>query len=300
MTLKQIFRYPGGKRRVVPIINQRFGKIDVRIDAFTGSSAWILASEPAKYEVVNDADGYVVNYLRAIREAPDEVARYLDFPAAELEIMATGIFQKHHLSELAARLGADPDYYDAKTAARWAYLMAHKITLAAPEPGAWGVKDGKLTFGIKDGIKRYGTNFPGSFLARLVKEGKVSEYLNALAARLKNVTILWNDFETILNSSVTNPRNGIIGILLDPPYTPMKTRVVYTIESADIWDRAARWAVANGKKQHLRIAVCGYFTEEADAMFPQTWERYRWKQTGRLPQQRRECIWFSPLCEKEG
>jgi hypothetical protein len=214
--------------------------------------------------------------------------------------MATGIFQKNNLSELAARLGADPDYYDAKTAARWVYLMAHKITLAAPEPGTWGVKDGKLTFGIKEGIKRYGTNFPGSFLARLVKEGKVSEYLNTLAARLKNVTILWNDFEVILNSSVTNPRNGIIGILLDPPYTPMKTRVVYTIESVDVWDRAARWAVANGEKQHLRIAVCGYFTDETDAVFPQNWERYLWKQAGWLPQQQKECIWFSPHCEKEG
>ena len=300
MTLKQIFRYPGGKRRVVPVINQRFGDIDVRIDAFTGSSAWILASEPVKYEVVNDADGYVVNYLRAIREAPDEVARYLDFPLAELEIMATGIFQKHNLSELSARLGANPDYYDAKTAARWAYLMAHKITLAAPEPGVWGVVDGKLTFGVKDGIKRYGTNFPGSFLARLVKEGNVSEYLNALAARLKNVTILWNDFEAILNSFVTHPRNGKIGILLDPPYTSMKRDITYFTESADVWNRAACWAVANGEKQHLRIAICGYFTEEADAIFPQSWERYLWKQAGWLPQQRRECIWFSPLCEKEG
>lgn len=99
MTLKQIFRYPGGKRRVVPVINQRFGRIDVRVDAFTGSSAWVLASEPVKYEVVNDADGYVVNYLRAIREAPDEVARYLDVPPAELEVMAFAIFQKHKLPE---------------------------------------------------------------------------------------------------------------------------------------------------------------------------------------------------------
>jgi site-specific DNA-adenine methylase len=300
MTLKQIFRYPGGKRRVVPVINQRFGEVDMRIDAFTGSSAWILASESVKYEVINDADGYVVNYLRAVREAPDDVARYLDFPLAELEIMATGIFQKYNLPELVARLGADPDYYDAKTAARWAYLMAHKITLAAPERGAWGVENGKLTFGVKDGIKRCGSNFPGSFLVRLVKEGKVAEYLNALSARLKNVTILWNDFEAVLNSFVTNKRNGTIGILLDPPYTSMKRDITYFTESADVWDRAARWAVANGEKQHLRIAVCGYFTDEADAIFPQNWERYRWKQAGWLPQQQKECIWFSPLCVKEG
>jgi len=117
---------------------------------------------------------------------------------------------------------------------------------------------------------------------------------------LKNVTILWNDFEAILNSFVTHPRNGKIGILLDPPYTSMKRDITYFTESADVWNRAACWAVANGEKQHLRIAICGYFTEEADAIFPQSWERYLWKQAGWLPQQRRECIWFSPLCEKEG
>ena len=300
MTLKQIFRYPGGKRRVVPVINQCFGKIDVRVDAFTGSSAWVLASEPVKYEVVNDADGYVVNYLRAIREAPDEVARYLDVPPAELEVMAFAIFQKHKLPELVAKLGADSDFYDAKIAARWAYLMAYKITLASPERGAWGVRDGNLTFGVEDGVKRYGMNFPNPFLARLVREGRVSEYLNALSARLKNVTILWNDFEAILNSFITNERNGVIGILLDPPYTPMKNRVVYFTETEDVWNRTARWAVENGEKKHLRIAVCGYFTEQTNALFPQSWERYLWKQAGWLPQQQKECIWFSPYCVKEG
>jgi hypothetical protein len=80
----------------------------------------------------------------------------------------------------------------------------------------------------------------------------------------------------------------------------MKNSVTYFTESADVWYRAARWAVANGEKSHLRIAVCGYFTDEADAMFPQRWERYLWKQAGWLPQQQRECIWFSPLCVKEG
>jgi hypothetical protein len=41
-----------------------------------------------KYEIVNDLDGYVVNYLRAVKYAPEEVARYLDFPRAELELIA--------------------------------------------------------------------------------------------------------------------------------------------------------------------------------------------------------------------
>jgi len=73
--MRQLFPYIGGKYTIAPEINRRFGEVDTRIDAFTGSSSWILASEPAKYEIVNDLDGYVVNYLRAVKYAPEEVAR---------------------------------------------------------------------------------------------------------------------------------------------------------------------------------------------------------------------------------
>jgi len=68
---RQLFPYVGGKYTVAPEINKRFGEIDTRIDAFTGSSSWILASPPVAYEIVNDLDGYVVNYLRAIKSTPE-------------------------------------------------------------------------------------------------------------------------------------------------------------------------------------------------------------------------------------
>jgi len=89
--MRQLFPYIGGKYTIAPEINRRFGAVDTRIDAFAGSSSWILASPPTKYEIVNDLDGYVVNYLRAVKYAPDEVARHLDFPRAELELVA-----RHH------------------------------------------------------------------------------------------------------------------------------------------------------------------------------------------------------------
>ena len=116
--MRQLFPYIGGKYTIAPEINRRFGAIDTRIDAFTGSSSWILASPPVKHEIVNDLDGYVVNYLRAVKYAPDEVARHLDFPRAELELVARHHYVRDKLPELVAKLGGDPDYYDPVLAAR--------------------------------------------------------------------------------------------------------------------------------------------------------------------------------------
>ena len=116
--MRQLFPYIGGKYSVAPEINRRFGEITTRIDAFTGSSSWILASPPVRYEIVNDLDGYVVNYLRAVKYAPEELARHLDFPRAELELIAYHHYTRDRLPELVARLGGDPDYYDPVLAAR--------------------------------------------------------------------------------------------------------------------------------------------------------------------------------------
>jgi hypothetical protein len=144
--MRQLFPYIGGKYTVAPEINRRFGAIDTRIDAFTGSSSWILASEPVRYEIVNDLDGYVVNYLRAIKYAPEEVARHLDFPRAELELIAYHHYTRDKLPELVARLGGDPDYYDPVIAARWAYVMAYKLDPSLLKPGGWLTRDGRLVY----------------------------------------------------------------------------------------------------------------------------------------------------------
>jgi hypothetical protein len=160
--MRQLFPYIGGKYTVAPEINRRFGAIDTRIDAFTGSSSWILASEPVRYEIVNDLDGYVVNYLRAIKYAPEEVARHLDFPRAELELVAYHHYARDRLPELVSRLGGDPDYYDPVIAARWAYVMAHSVIYESKRVGGWLTRDGRLIYERGVGRTR------GSMTQRLV------------------------------------------------------------------------------------------------------------------------------------
>ena len=292
---RQLFPYIGGKYTVAPEINRRFGEIDTRIDAFTGSSSWILASEPAKYEIVNDLDGYVVNYLRAVKYAPDEVARHLDFPRAELELVARHHYVRDKLPELVAKLGGDPDYYDPVLAARWAYVMAYKLDPSLIKPGGWSVRDRRLIYERGEGRIRGSMTSTPRLLARLVKERRVFEYVATLSERLRSVQVFWNDFEVVAGKG-KQPEFGVVGILLDPPYPRHLRDYEYDTDGADVWHRAARWAIANGDNPKLRIAVCGYNDAESDALFSHSWTRFVWRRSGIGQHKDRECIWFSPHC----
>jgi len=292
---RQLFPYVGGKYTVAPEINRRFSAVDTRIDAFTGSSSWILASEPVKYEFVNDLDGYVVNYLRAVKYAPEEVARHLDFPRAELELIAYHLYVRNKLPELVSRLGGDPDYYDPVIAARWAYVVAHSVMCEYHRAGGWLVRDGRLVY--ERGAERIRGSMTSRplLLTRLIKEHRVSEYVTALSERLRGVQVWWNDFEVVVTKADRSDF-GVVGILLDPPYPHHLRDVEYGTDSADIWYRAARWAVANGDDPKYRIAVCGYNDAESDALFPPDWARFFWKRGGMGKNKDKECIWFSPHC----
>jgi len=293
---RQLFPYVGGKYTVAPEINKRFGEIDTRIDAFTGSSSWILASPPVAYEIVNDLDGYVVNYLRAVKYAPEAVAQHLDFPRAELELIAYHHYTRDRLTELVSRLGGDPEYYDPVIAARWAYVMAHKYDPSLNKSGGWLVHDGRLIYERGAGRIRGSLNSRPSLLARLVKERRVSEYVAALSKRLRNVCIFWNDF-VVVAGKAKQPELGVVGILLDPPYLRHLRDYDYDTDAADVWHRAARWAVSNGDNPRLRIAVCGYNDADSDALFPSEWRRFVWRRSGIGQNKDRECIWFSPHCK---
>ena len=134
-----------------------------------------------------------------------------------------------------------------------------------------------------------------SLLARLVKERRVSEYVAALSERLRNVCIFWNDF-VVVAGKAKQPEFGVVGILLDPPYPRHLHNYDYDTDGADVWHRAARWAIANGDNPRLRIAICGYNDTDSDALFPSEWRRFVWRRSGIGQNKDRECVWFSPHC----
>jgi len=300
------FPYYGKKYSIVDELNRRFGNIQIRIDPFCGSAAWILASSPVKTEIINDLYADVVNAYRAIRADPDAVAYYCDYPVSELDRLARVWALRETLPERAARCAADPNWYDAKAAGYYLYTVSIDLKSRPYQRGAWVVENGKL-------IKRTGadgmTKSPPHMLRRQgtakARYAELVAWFRQIAERLRNVAIVCGDWRRAVDPFVSG-KYGVTAILIDPPY-PEYGHLYATDAQPSVWLGAARWAVECGDNPNVRIAVCGYWTPEADAVFPADWARFRWKAQGGFGNQRkrgvnenrrRECVWFSPHCER--
>ena len=89
--MKAPFPWFGGKSRCADIVWARFGDVKNYVEPFFGSGAVLLA-RPERHsgstETVNDIDGYVVNFWRAIQADPETVAEYADWPVFECDLHA--------------------------------------------------------------------------------------------------------------------------------------------------------------------------------------------------------------------
>ena len=123
--LKAPFPYWGGKRKVAAEIWKRFGVVDNYVEPFFGSGAVLLCCpRPARTETVNDADGLLSNFWRALRDDPDAVATFADWPVNENDLHARHAWLVGQKDSLQARLEGDPEFYDAKIAGWWVWGMA--------------------------------------------------------------------------------------------------------------------------------------------------------------------------------
>ena len=78
-TLKAPFPYFGGKSRIAAAVWERFGTVQNYVEPFFGSGAVLLGCPwPGHTETVNDADGLLANFWRALRADPDAVAEHAD------------------------------------------------------------------------------------------------------------------------------------------------------------------------------------------------------------------------------
>ena len=63
----QFLGLPGGKRKIAALVWARLGEPKQYIEPFAGSAAMLLgAPEGARVETINDADGFVANFWRAV------------------------------------------------------------------------------------------------------------------------------------------------------------------------------------------------------------------------------------------
>lgn len=107
------------------LVWSRFGDVRNYCEPFFGSGA-VLLNRPQPFsgtETVNDANGWLCNFWRALQADPDSVAAYADSPVSELDLHARGdwLFYRDGADEFVDRLRNDPDYFDAKSAGWWVW-----------------------------------------------------------------------------------------------------------------------------------------------------------------------------------
>lgn len=326
-TLKAPFPYFGGKSKVAAEVWTRFGSVDNYVEPFFGSGAVLLGCpHPGHTETVNDADGLLSNFWRALQADPEAVARYADYPVSELDLHSRHRWLVNARPRI-TELMDDPDAYDAKAAGWWVWGISQWIGsgwcpegkepsqqvpylqagMSPGSDGSMGVHRKSLSQQLpKIGANGAGVDSMSSGVMR--KEYRASgdalaAYLHRLSERLRRTRVTCGDFARVLGPSVTW-RHGTTAVFLDPPYDQTLRADVYAVES-DAAYRARAWAWENGGNPLLRIAYCGY---DDGAQWPDGWAVYRWKTAGGYGSQGngrgrenadRECVWFSPHCINE-
>ena len=308
------FPYFGGKRRVAREVWRRFGDVTAYCEPFFGSGAVLLgrpSGHAGRTETVNDADGLLSNFWRAVRADPVAVAHHADWPVNEVDLHARHAWLVGQREDVTRQMEGDPDWYDARAAGWWVWGACSWIGKGwCSGRGPWKVvadADGASKL-VRLGNAGQGVNRQRVHLSH-AGQGARSEYIlqtmTALAVRLRDVRVACGDWTRIVTPAVLWPttRTGskVTGVLLDPPYAAgERTAGLYAVEhdiSADVRD----WAAANGDNPALRIALCGYDSQS----MPDGWTAHRWKTHGGYGVGRgnqaeanshRETVWFSPHC----
>jgi hypothetical protein len=336
--LKSPYPYFGGKRKIAEMVWKRFGVVQNYVEPFFGSGAMLLGKpEFDCTETVNDADGMVSNFWRALKSDQKGVANAADWPVNENDLHARHAWLVGQKDSLQSRLEGDPDYCDAKIAGWWVWGMACWIGGEfCSGKGPWHVVDGKLvrTENNGEGTERrrvHVANQGQGVRRRLVHVGDqgqgvnrkrerligfsetgvnacqdLQSYFAQLCERMRKVRVCCGDWSRVCGPSVTF-KHGLTAVFLDPPYADTANRDsnIYRVDSESVAHSVREWAIAEGKNPLMRIALCGY---EGEHQMPGTWECCSWNAGAGFGGQakegvngngKKERVWFSPHCERD-
>lgn len=321
-----LFPWFGSKKDVAAEIWDRFGDVPNFVDPCRGSCAVpLLRPHPPKTMTLNDADGFLVNFFRAVLIDPESVAHEADWPVSEPDLTARHAYLVKRIPWLVERLEGDPGWHDARLAGWWLWgLCAWIGTGWCSGEGPWAEAGGRIVNiregthlgdagrginrklphlgdagrGVNSGAGRHlsdaGTGIHRPSAGRL--DGILAT-LEAAHNQIRGARLTCGDWRRPL-SPVTTWRHGPTGILLDPPY--FSGEMTYAGGGA-IAEEVGEWARENGDNPLLRIALCGH---EGDYDLP-GWSVFRWKARGGYgnaggedaeDNRHRETIWFSPHC----
>ncbi len=324
--LRAPFPYFGGKSAIADEVWKRLGDTPNYVEPFFGSGA-ILLSRPAEHkgsvETVNDADGFVANFWRAVTHEPDAVAHHADWPVNENDLHARHAWLVERRGSLTARLEGDPHFYDVKIADWWCWGICCWIGSGwCSGNGPWRVVDGQLVhlgdagvgvnrqlvhlMGAGVGVNRQRVLLTNDGVGITRLSGGIYDWMQRLSDRLRRVRVCCGDWTRVCGPTPT-VKNGLTGVFLDPPYPDDAGRAasLYALKDLSVGHAVREWAIANGDNPMMRIALCGYDSLE----MPEGWTMLRWKAKGGYGSQgqgrgrenaSREVIWFSKYCLDPG
>jgi site-specific DNA-adenine methylase len=333
-TLAAPFPYFGGKALACEEVWQAFGEVDNYVEPFAGSAAMLLGAPDGKrVETINDADGFVANFWRAVCHDAEAVASHADWPCNESDLFARHAWLIRQREGLVEKLHAAPDWYDAKIAGWWCWGACNWIGSGwCSGTGPW-VHDGERMVDSRQlphlsagqGINRQlphlsagqGINrqLPHLGDAGLginrqlphLSAGRgefIHQWFALLGARLRDVRVTCGDWRRVLASSVTT-RHGLTAVFLDPPYTKGEMDYGAGGMGLGIADDVRAWARENGADKGLRIVLCGHAGEH-DSLLQHGWTTRSWSARKgyamtdeAVENSASETLWCSPHCEPE-
>ena len=313
------FPWFGGKRTVADIVWSRFGEVRNYVEPFFGSGAvllgrpgWTTDTPLPWIETINDKDGFVANFWRALQHDPAALHYWCDWPVNENDLHARHAWLNARRADITARLEGDPEYYDAKVAGWWLWGICLWIGSGwCAGVGPWHVVDGRLVntangngqnrklvhlgdagMGINRQLVHLGNAGRGinRQLVHLGDAGRgdpgdgsqgLEAWIHALAARIENVRVCSGDWERVCGDTPTI-KQGLTGVFLDPPYSAEADRdeTIYATEDLSVARDVRRWCVERGGHPLMRIALCGYAGEHDDDLLSAGWTAHAWKAHG--------------------
>lgn len=305
--LRAPFPWFGGKRTIAGEIWQALGDVDHYVEPFFGSGA-VLLNRPhdARTETVNDADGLLANFWRAVSADPDAVAVEADWPTNEADLHARHLWLIGQRESLTGKLMADAAFFDVRAAGWWVWGLCNWIGSGwCSGEGPWIEANGVLTDsrqlphlsagrGINRKLPHLGDAGRGQF---------IREWFRDLSARLRNVRVACGDWSRVTGPSVLRAGGGVCGVFMDPPYDLGERTEVYAHESGAAAE-CLEWCAENGNDTDLRIVIAGYAGEH-DRLESLGWRVVVWKAQGGYGSQgdtrgranaTRERLWLSPHC----
>lgn len=304
--LRAPFVYFGGKSAAAPLIWSLLGDPAGYIEPFAGSAAVLLtrpgAAQSATWcrsEILNDADGWLINTWRALTLNPSLVAEHARGPITEIDYHARlAWLETRRDDDLVAWLEGDPEHHDPKAAGWWLYVQTARI--GSPGKGPWQVVDGKLTkAGPGRGVIREIPQLTHGGINTAATQDHLTDWFTTIAHRLRYTRITCGDWQRVLAPTALRLKIGgdrSTAIFLDPPYATSGD--LYTHGSTTISTEVRDWCLQH-TDQDLRIVLAGYHTEH-DELLAHGWTKHESRASGAgygaVPATERERLWASPAC----